>query len=204
MSSRVRPASATAARQASIVSDSGSTVTRRPMADRHAREHRAVLEALVAGRGPGRGPGRLGHPVDRVERAGRLEQRQPHVVVLLEGDLHLLAHGHVVGVAAHDVGGEAHRRVPGKGHVGDHVGRLEARGHWWRLTVKPMTVARPDTSVGDDFRLRQGRADRHGRVNQLAAVVAALDPQAPIRARGPEPLVERGEPGEGAHSARRA
>ena len=113
MSSRVSPASATAARQASTVSDSGSTIRRRPIAERpDAGEHRPVLEAVGGHRRPGRRALRLGDPVGRVVAAGRLEQREPHVLVLLEADLHLLADVDLVGLAADDVGREVDASGP--------------------------------------------------------------------------------------------
>ena len=57
MSSRVRPASATAARQASTVSDSGSTISRRPMADRPtplSTDWCSKRSSRAGGRGTGR------------------------------------------------------------------------------------------------------------------------------------------------------
>ena len=77
--------------------------------------------------------------------AGGLEQRDPHVVVVLEAHLHLHAHEHVAGLAAHDVGGEADAVVLLDGDDRDHVGRREAREP--RLLV--------DREPGDD------RAPRH-------------------------------------------
>jgi hypothetical protein len=86
-----------------------------------------VLEAVGAERGARRGAHRLGHPIDGVGGAGRLEEREPHVLVLLEPDLHLLADVHVVDLTADDVRREVDARVLGERDVRDHVGRLEAR-----------------------------------------------------------------------------
>ena len=52
---------------------------------------------------------------------------QPHVVVLLEHDLHRHADAHVVGLAADDVGGEPQALLLGQLDDGDHVGRVEVR-----------------------------------------------------------------------------
>ena len=59
--------------------------------------------------------------------AGGLEQRDPHVVVVLEAHLHLHADEHVAGLAADDVGGEADAVVLLDGDDRDHVRRREAR-----------------------------------------------------------------------------
>ena len=77
-------------------------VDHQPAPDRRstdAREHRAVLEAVARQRRARRRPLRLADEIDRVVvLAGRLEQRQPDVVVLLEAHGHLLADVDVVRV----------------------------------------------------------------------------------------------------------
>ena len=127
MSSSVSPASATAARHASTASANGSTISRRPIAERPTPESttRCSKRSLVTG---GRVTGRAGSltAVDGVGGAGRLEQWEPHVFVLLEPHLHFLADVHLVRVAADDVRREVHRRVLGERDVRDRVRRLEA------------------------------------------------------------------------------
>src|SRR2546425_802433 len=74
-------------------------VDEQPPADHRAAdagEDGAVLEPLVAHRGTGRGPLRWREPLRVVGAAGRLEEWQPHVLVLLESDANLLADVHVV------------------------------------------------------------------------------------------------------------
>jgi hypothetical protein len=56
------------------------------------------------------------------------EQRQPHVFVLLEDNLHLLAQFQLFSVTFDDVGGQPHARVFGDGDLRDDVGRGQA-GH---------------------------------------------------------------------------
>ena len=200
MSSSVRPASSTAARQASI--GERQRVAHQPPAHRRAadaREHRLVLEPVGRQRHVRRRQRGLADQVAVVELAGRGEQREPDVLVLLEADRHLLADAHRLGVAVDDVGGEAHRRVLGQRHVGDHVGRVEAR--------EPLVVVDREPDDGRLARHRDGRVgptpapgtDRGRRVDQLAAVVAALDPQRPVLAGRPEPLVPRGQLGQQSH-----
>src|SRR5436309_15225094 len=73
MSSRVRPASLMAARQASIVRSSGARYNRRPMSDW------PMPEMTSCRRNPAR---------RSVMKHARREEREPHVVVVLVGDLH--------------------------------------------------------------------------------------------------------------------
>ena len=121
--------------------------------------------------------------------AGRLEERDPHVVVVLEQHLHLHADVHVGGVAVDDVGGEADAVVLLDGDDRDHVGRREAR--------HPRVLV--DGEAGDHRLARHlrrrplgrvaVRAHRDRRVAQLAAVGAALEPEHAVFARLPEELV---------------
>jgi hypothetical protein len=188
-------------RQAGVDGE-GQRVDHQPAPDRRpagAGQHRPVLEPVVADRRSGRRTRRLAHPVDGVRLARRFEQREPHVIVLLEADDDLLADVDRVGVAPDDVGREVHRGVLSERDVGDHVGRLEPR--------QPLVVV---DGVGDD-----GAAPRHHggprrpapaagahrdrRMDERLAALAALDPQATIGTRRPEPLVDGRELGERAH-----
>ncbi len=91
------------------------------------------------------------------------------------------------------------RRVLGQGHVGDRVRRFEVR--------EPLVLVDGEGHDGrgaGDLGGRPRPAAAHGAdgdrgVDHRLAVVAALDAQAPVGARGPEPLVGRGELGQGAH-----
>ena len=167
------------------------------------RQHGPVLEAVGRHGGPRRRPLRLGDGVGGIVPAGRLEEGEPHVLAGLEADLDLLADVDLVGLAADDVGGQVHGRVLGQHHVGDHVRRLEVRvprvvvdgeadhgpgaGHLGR---------RPGAAAAD-------RADRRRWVDHRPAVVALLDAEATVGAGGPEPLVGRGQLGEGTHGRSR-
>jgi hypothetical protein len=137
-----------------------------------------------------------------LRRAGQpatTDQRQPDVVGRLEPDHDLLADVDLVGVAPDDVGREADGRVLGERHVGDDVRGLEAG-------QPPVAVdgERHDGAAARHHRglpraAAAGRAHRHRRVDERLAVLALLDPQATVGARGPEPLVGRGELGEWPH-----
>ena len=132
-----------------------------------------------------------GHPFDGIVGPGRLEQGDPHVVVLLEADRDLLADVDVVGFAPHDVRRETYGRVLGERDVGDHIRRLEVREPLPRVDRVPDDCRAP-RHFG---RLRRAapahRADRDRRVHERRALLAALDAQLPVGARRPEPFVER-------------
>src|SRR5438477_6211069 len=96
MSSRVRPASLMATRQASIVRSSGARYNRRPMSDW------PMPEMTACRRNPAR---------RSVMKRARLEERKPHVVVVLEGDLHRHVDADVVDRAVDDVGHQPHARL---------------------------------------------------------------------------------------------
>ncbi len=174
-------------------------VDHQPPADRRttdARQHRAVLVAVVVHRRTDRRVLRLGDALARVGLPGRLEERDPDVVVLLEADGDLLADVHVVGVAADDVGRQADAGVLGERDDRDRVGRLEAG--------EPLVAVDRRADDGrtprDHRRFPRAapalRADGGRRVDEGPAVGAALDPQLPVGARRPEPLARRGELGE--------
>ena len=132
-------------------------------------------------------------------RAGRFEQREPHVFVVLEADGDLLADVNVVVLAADDVRGEVHGRVFGERDVCDRVRRFEAGEPLVLVDGEP-----DDRAAAADFGRRPGPAaaggaDRNGWVHQFSAVVAALDPQAAVGAGRPEPFVHRHELGKRSH-----
>ena len=130
MSSGRRPASSMAFRAASTANAIGCS--HQPTADARRTDpgdRDLVLELVARLRHGARLPhGRvLGRQRARLGVAGGLEQRHPHVVVVLEGDLHPHAHEHVVRVAADDVGGEPDAVVLLDGDDGHAVRRREAR-----------------------------------------------------------------------------
>ena len=203
MSSSVSPASATAGE--ARVDGQREGIDHEPPPDRRppdAAEDGSVLEALVgraAGGGRDARSGRRGRPG---RRPGRLEQGQPDVLVLLEADGDLLADADVGGVAPDDVRRQVHPGVLGQRHVGDDVGRIEVGKPAVRVHGEADDRARPDTGG----RLRRPApavgADRHGRMDELAAVAAALDAQDAVGAGGPEPLVRRCQLGKRSHADR--
>ena len=162
-------------------------------------EHHAVLEARAARGRPRRRALRFGDAVDRVGLPGRREEREPHVVVLLEAHRHDLADRDVLRFAVDDVRGEVHRGVLGERDVRDHVGRLEPG--------KPLVTV--DRVADDGGAARHlGRcpraaaargADGHRWVHELAAVGAALDAQSAVGTGRPEPLVHQRELRERSH-----
>ena len=121
-----RPASATAARQASTVSERGSTMSRRPRADRPTPESTARCSNRSS---PSRWPGRR-----EFGRDVGLERWWDRPVGSNMGS-HTRPRGARIGpatsrpmwtsphVAPDDVGGQPHARVLGQGHHGDRVGR---------------------------------------------------------------------------------
>ncbi len=168
-----------------------------------ARKHAVVLEAPGRQRGAGRRDvGTFDDAVD-VGLAGEVtgdrgEQRDPHILVLLEVHGDALADVHVLGRDAGDVGGEVDARCAVDRHVGHRIGRREPG--------KPLLVADADADdrgrPGHDAVLDRGavtgRADRRRRHRVGVAVGARLDAELAVGARDPEPLVERGDLGEGA------
>ena len=172
MSSSVSPASATAARQASTVSDSGSTISRRPMAERPTPDSTdAVLEAVVA-RAAAAASGR-----SRLARRGRSASVAP---VGSNSGSHTSSCCSKRTATSWPMctssGSQPTmlvvrrtRRVLGQRDVGDRRTAARSPGsHGCWLTVKPTTVARPDTSVGAHDAAAARRADRHRRVDERA------------------------------------
>ena len=128
MSARVRPASRD--RLHARVDGERERIHHQPASDRRATdagEHDPVLEPFAAGGRPHGRALRLGDPLRAVGPAGRLEQRNPDVLLLLEAHGHFLADVDLVGVAADDVRREPDRRVLGERHDRDRVRRRERR-----------------------------------------------------------------------------
>ena len=135
MSSNVRPASATACSQASMVNDSGGTICRLPIFD--------MPIPVIAAASSNFSSVSIGRDVlaevlrcDLVDglRAGLLlrggrEDRQPDgpdlVLGLLELDLDGLAQLELVGFAVNDVGGQPNPRVLDDRDLRHHIGRRE-------------------------------------------------------------------------------
>ncbi len=164
MSSKVRPASATAASQASMVSDSGGTISRRPIRDAPMpviAEWSSNFSAVSIGRtylpkSVG-GISSSGSAVGASGRSDGREHRQPHVGDLLEHHLDGLAELEVVGVGVDDVGGQPDPRVLGDGDLGDHVRRGQVGEAEPVVDGEAASVAFPDTSRGPRSVLRQYR-----------------------------------------------
>ena len=113
-----------------------------------ARDRHLVLELLGRHHRPGV-PDRLvlGGQRPRLGIAGGPEQREPHVVLLLEHDLHPHPDMHVARVAPHDVRRQPDPVVLVERHDRDDVRRDHLGEPLVGFTVHPTTVARPDTST---------------------------------------------------------
>ena len=123
--------------------------------------------------------------------AGGREQREPHVVLLLElAPPPSCRRARRVGLAPDDVRGEAHPVVLLER---DHRDRRTAGSSWGAtggvFTVYPTTVPRPDTSTTSISVEWQYGQTGSGREEQRAARDAALHPQHTVAAGGPEELV---------------
>ena len=152
-----------------------------------------MLEALLVQRGAGERSHRFPDTVDGVDLAGQPEQRQPDVLFLVEPHCDLLADLDVVGVTPDDVGREVDAGVFFQRHVGDDVGRIEARQPAMGVDREPHDRA----PTRDRCRLRRPapavRADGHRGMDQFAAVAAPLYAKDAIGTGGPEPLAGRGQ-----------
>ena len=113
MSSRVSPASATAARHASTVRSMSVRPRGRPTAD-------WPMPEITARRSSGGSARAHGVPPRRAVR--RTEQGEEDVVVLLEDHLDGHAGPDVLGLHVDQVGGQPHARLLVDGHQTDHVG----------------------------------------------------------------------------------
>ena len=119
MSSNVRPASATAFSHASMVSDSGGTICRRPIFDMPMpviAEWSSNFSLVSIGRtclpNSSGGSGPRAWRSARIWSAAGLNTGSQTSVDLLERDLDGLAELEVVGVAVDDVGGQPNSRDP--------------------------------------------------------------------------------------------
>src|SRR5690349_14573259 len=112
MSSRVRPASAIASRHASSVRSSGLRNRRRPTSD-------WPMPEMIALRSP--------NSISWLPSLGGLEERKPHVFVVVEHDAHRKTDVHVVGFAADDARRETQPDLLLQLDDGDDVRRVEAR-----------------------------------------------------------------------------
>ena len=155
-------------------------------------EHGAVLEALGADRWPRRRAHRGGHPVDRDRSrrwARRAATRRPRAARSGPRPLGRCARRPARSRRCSSSGGREGSSA--RATLAMTYGGSKSGSHRCALTVNPTTVARPETSVGFDERLAALGADRGGRVDELAAVPAALDAQDAVGPRRPEPLVGR-------------
>ncbi len=205
MSSGVSPASAMAARQASTVErervDHEAPADARPP---DAAEDGSVLEALVAQRrarraaGPARARGRRGRSRRSARRAGARRPRPARSGPPPPARCARRTGSHPTMLVV-----RCTRASSASATLATTYGGSKAGCHRCAFTVNPTTVP----AAGHGHRLGRPapavRADRHRRVDQLAAVVAALDAQDAVGPRGPEPLVGRGQLGERPHRARR-
>ena len=158
MSASVSPASATAARQASTVSDerSGASAAGRSsdmptpvIATRSSnRSSLAFGRTATSGSGGSATRGRA----HRTTVGRRCEERQPDVLLLLEPDLHPQTDVHVVGLRIDDVGREADTRVLVERHDRDDVRRREVREPLLAVDREPDDRAAPDTAAGSSSR----------------------------------------------------
>ena len=162
-----------------------------------AAEDGPVLEALVAEGGAGQRPHRFGDPVHRVDR--RPSARTAAATRPPVGGTWTVTSWPIStspGVAAHDVRRQVDAGVLGQRDIGDHVRRIEVgeppvlvdrEAHDRAPARHRGRLPRPAPAV---------RTDGHRRVDQLAAVPALLDAERAVGARGPEPVVGRGQLGE--------
>src|SRR5438477_5224230 len=124
-----------------------------------------------------------------ISRRAGPEQREPYVVVVVEGDLDGHADVDVVWRAAHDVGHQPHVGLFLDLDDGDHVRGVVAR--YPRLVVDGERVHCGPTAdrFGSEVLRQVDRADRRRRVHVVAAGLAAQEAQLAVFAPGPEELV---------------
>ena len=198
MSSSVSPASATAASHASMVSDSGGTISRRPICDMPMPViAERVLELLRGQQRPDMRPKSCGAisssgcgPVCLLR--GRPEERQPDVLDLLEHDLDRLTQLAARRVRSRRCWWSTEPAGPRRWRPGPPRRAAADPGKPKRwLTVK----ARQRGLAGDVAHAHVAAAavpaHRLRRMDQRIAVPALLDAQDAVCARGPEELVLR-------------
>src|SRR5260370_38827636 len=110
MSARVSPASSMAARDGSRGRSRGLRYRRRPMSE-------WPMPEITAPRSP-----------RRPSAIGRLEERQPNVLVVLEDDAHRHAAADFVDLAVHDAGGETQPGLFRERDAGGAARRIAAPG----------------------------------------------------------------------------
>ncbi len=125
----------------------------------------------------------------RHDAGDRMEVGQPDAVVVLELDLDVHADEHLVGLAAHDVGGEPEVLLLGQRHDGHDVGRVEVGQP--RLPVHGVGEHRASARHRLDRQLaaQARRADRLRRMDPEPAGLAAQEAQLALRPAEPEVLV---------------
>ena len=158
-----------------------------------------MLEALLTDRGARHGADRFRDAVDGVDGPREFEQGQPNVFLMLETNRDLLTDPNVGRFATDDVGGQVDSGILGQRHVGDDVRGIEARKPTMGVHGEPDDRA----TARHRRRLRRPaaavRADWHRRVDELPAVVTALDAKDVVRSGLPEPLVRRRQFGKRSH-----
>ena len=195
MSSSVSPASATAARHASTVNDSGSTMSRRPSAERPTPEStaRCSNRSLLTG---ARGAGRSGSATSSSDASDAPVGSNNGNHTSSCGSNRTVTSWPMCTSSGSQPTTFVVRCTVGSSAsatIGDRVRRLEAG--------QPLVLVDRETDDGraPGHNRRAPRAaaargaDRHGRMHQRLAIVAALHAQLSVRAGGPEPLVDRRE-----------
>ena len=171
-----------------------------------AREHGPVLEAVVA-RAAGRGAGRvgLGDRVDRIgarrwaRRAGSTRRRPARSGPATCWPMCTSSGSHPMMLVVSRTD-----RVLGQRHDGDHVGRLEAGQPLVLVDGEADRPWRgPTPGSASEARLRQAGQIGTGGCTNVGAVVAALDAELPVGARGPEPRRAGGEGRKRSHGAQK-
>ena len=158
MSSRVRPASATAATQASTVSDSGSIINRRPICERpmpESTERRSNRSAPVGGRGLGTlGAGTSSAASAFTSPVGSNSGTQTSSCCSNRTDtswpICTSAGSQPTMFVVRCTPGSSAKATLAMAYGGSNPG-----SHCWAFTVTPTTVARPETGVACHDRLRQ-------------------------------------------------
>ena len=201
MSASVRPASATAARHASTASDSGSTISRRPIAERPTPESttRCSKRSLLRGRPHGRAL-RLRDPlraVGRCRSARTAAARRPRAA----------RSARVTSWPMWTSSGSQPTMFVVSRTAASSASATIAIAYGGSNDGQPLVAVdrEPDDGAAprhDGRRPRPAaarRADRRRRVDERLAVAARLDPELAVGAGGPEPLVHRRELGKRSH-----
>ena len=202
MSSIVSPASSTARRIASTVSDTGGTMSLRPIRDMPMPVTRDAVLELVE-RAPSAAPTgcvrarRCSSGQRRRRLAGRFEQRDPHVVDGLEHDADPHADLHRLGLAADDVRGEPDARVL----VDRDDGHDERRRVVGRPLLHVRGVALHDAAPRHGLRRRARRRRTRGRPARAGAAARRTRRSAGTAAGRRRPTSSRSGSSRGAREA---